>query len=271
MKITSRDNQRLKNARKVRDGKFDDLIFVEGRRLAEEVLRSKLTVTTGFFTENFLSNENSAELLLKLQALNIPLFETNDSVFKSLAATKTSPGIILIAEKPVTGQQLIEKALSLSKRLHPLLVMLHRINNPSNLGAVLRTAEAAGVNGFILTEGSADPFSPKALRGAMGSGFRMPIWERADFFEVLDWARNLKLKTICADISSETSYSQINWKMPRLLIFGSEAHGLSRKEREAIDESLLIPMENRVESLNLAVSSGIILFEAKRQTSANEL
>ena len=116
-----------------------------------------------------------------------------------------------------------------------------------------------------MTENSADVFSPKALRGAMGASLRLPIWTNAGFFEVLEWSKQKNLISICADINAEKSYTEIVWKQPRLLIFGSEAHGLSAQEREKVDESLIIPMENNVESLNLAVACGVILFEAKRQ------
>jgi tRNA G18 (ribose-2'-O)-methylase SpoU len=147
----------------------------------------------------------------------------------------------------------------------PLVILLHQINNPANLGAILRTCEAVNIAGVILTTNSADAFSPKALRGAMGASLRLPIWMGADFFEVLDWARTKDLISVSADVNAARSYLEIDWIKPRLLIFGSEAHGLSAKEKETIDESLLIPMENKVESLNLAVSCGVILFEAKRQ------
>ncbi len=85
------------------------------------------------------------------------------------------------------------------------------------------------------------------------------------FFKVLEWAKQKNLISVCADVNAEKSYLEIDWNKPRLLIFGSEAHGLSVEERNVVDESLIIPMENEVESLNLAVSSGVILYEAKRQ------
>ncbi len=262
MKITSRDNQRLKNARKTRDGKIKDLIFVEGVRLAEEILRSNLVINEVFYTENFQNNNRGKYLLNTFAAQNIEVFEVSGQIFNSLSDTKHSQGIVLTARQPQTGQNLIESNLT---KNFPLVLLLHEINNPSNLGAILRTAEASGVSGIILTRNSANAFSPKALRASMGAAFRLPIWENAEFSEVLNWAKNNDFNTICADINAEKSYTEIDWKMPKLLIFGSEAHGLSENERDQINESLVIPMENEVESLNLAVSCGIILFESKRQ------
>jgi len=262
LKITSRDNQRLKQARKVRDGKIKDSVFVEGIRLTEETLRSDVVITEVFFAETFAENERGKSLLDKFSTFETDIFEVSDQIFGSLSDTKNSQGVVLIAEKPQTGKEKIEANIT---KEFQLVLLLHEVNNPSNLGAILRTAEAAGVGGVILTKNSANAFSPKTVRASMGAAFRVSIWENADFSEVLSWAKNNYFQSICADVNAEKSYTEIDWKKQRLLIFGSEAHGLNLTERNEIEESLVIPMENEVESLNLAVSCGIILFEAKRQ------
>lgn len=264
-KITSRENQKLKLARKIRDGRQDNFIFIEGLRLAEEALSSNLDISEIFVSESFSKMERGQDFLRKNQISG--LFEVSEQIFNSLSDTKHSQGIILISNKPETGKSVIENYLQNDKRRFPLIVLLHQINNPSNLGAILRSCEAAGISGVILTKDSTDVFSPKALRGAMGASFRLPVWTGADYFEALLWAKQGNLISVCADINSEKSYTKIDWQSPRLLIFGSEAHGLSSKEREKVDESLIIPMEKPVESLNLAVACSIILFEAKRQVS----
>ena len=264
LKITSRDNQRLKFARKVSGGRVKDAVFVEGTRLAEEILRTELNIFDVMFTENFRQTERGEKFLQNIKDKADNFAEVSESVFKFLSDTKNSQGIIIIAAKPATGKDIIEANREKTERQLPLLVLLHQINNPSNLGAILRSCEAVNVSGIILTKNSADVFSPKALRGAMGASFRIPIWTNADFFEVLNWSKQKNLISVCADVNAEKSYLEIDWKKPRLLIFGSEAHGLSSEEREQIDESLIIPMENNVESLNLAVSCGVILFEARR-------
>jgi TrmH family RNA methyltransferase len=262
LKITSRDNQKIKFARKARDAKANDLIFLEGTRLAEEVLRSDSEISDVFFTATYADSERGSSLLRKFQ--NSSLNEVTQSIFDSLSDTKNSQGIIVLCEKPKTNKIFIEKSLSSEKHL-PLVVLLHRINNPTNLGAILRTCEAVNVAGVILTENSADAFSPKALRGAMGASLRIPMWTNADFFQVLDWAKDKNLISVSADVNAKKSYLEIDWIKHHLLIFGSEAHGLSADERQKIDENLLISMDNNVESLNLAVACGVILFEAKRQ------
>lgn len=261
-KIASRDNQKLKFARKVREGKKNDAIFVEGIRLAKELLRSGLGIFECFISEGF--SQNRQEILVEISNKSINLAEIPDKIFTSLSDTKTSQGIILIAEKPKQGRDEINKIFSQNFEQFPFLILLHRINNPSNLGAILRTCEAVGIQGVILTENSADVFSPKSLRAAMGAAFRLSFWTNADFDEVLGWAREKNLTTVCADINAKKSFWEFDWGKRTLLIFGSEAHGLTESERGKVDESVYIPMESEVESLNLAVSAGIILFEAKR-------
>ncbi len=256
-KITSRDNTRLVNARKIRDGKDRTQIFIEGRRLAREALRSEIEIAECLVSDEF----DDAELLNAIRERTESVSLVAGRLFKTIADTNEPQGILLIAKRPDYSH--LEKFKT--ARL-PLALFLNEINNPSNLGAILRTAEAAGVVSVIVSTNSADVFSPKSIRAAMGSSFRLKVWENAELEEVLGWARERRLTPTAADVSAHKTYAEINWKKPRLLIFGSEAHGLSVEQLAAVDEKILIPMENGVESLNLGVSAGIILFEAKRQT-----
>lgn len=264
-RILSRDNSRLVAARKVRDGKTREQIFIEGLRLAEEMLRSQLPVSDCFFTEAFGTSERGRELIDALMAKDIPVSEVPESLLRSLADTANTQGIVLIAGRPGSGPAAIEQNMRSADPAS--VIFLHEINDPSNLGAVFRTAEAAGVAGTVVSKNSADAFSPKAVRAAMGANLRIPVWENADFADVLRWSKNHGLITTAADIRGGIEYTKIDWKLSRLVVFGSEAHGISREVLEATDELILIPMQNGVESLNLAVSAGIILFEAIRQRS----
>ena len=262
-KITSRENQKLKHARKVRDGKIAGLVFVEGIRQCEEILRSRIRIFECFYADKLTADRRFKELLDKISGAGIPITLVEPKIFDSIADTKNSQGIVIIAEKPETNQASFEQKLSVAEI--DLIVFLSEINNPSNLGAILRTAEAAGANGVIVSTNSTDAFSAKSARSALGANFRLPIWANAETERVIEWAKEKKLVTTAADINGAKEYSEIDWKIPRLLIFGSEAHGLHESHKSRIEEIVHISMENAVESLNLAVSCGIILFEAKRQ------
>lgn len=265
LEISSRDNPKLKFVRLVRDGREHEFMFIEGLRLCEEILKTENKINSVFFTDKFSSTPRGIQLLENLQQNKNNLYQVSDKLFDTLSDTKQSQGIIIIAEKPITGKSIIEDAIKTAE--NPLLLLLHQINNPANLGAILRTAEATGVTGIITTENTTDVFSAKALRGSMGANFRLPFWINADYFEVLKWAQSLGINSICADVKSLESYLDINWQTPKLLVLGSEGHGLTDEETSATDESLIIPMDNDVESLNVAVACGVILFEAKRQRS----
>jgi TrmH family RNA methyltransferase len=117
----------------------------------------------------------------------------------------------------------------------------------------------------IISEGSADPFLPKALRASMGSAFRIPIVQDVTMEAASAWAARSGLITTGADISASVPHTITDWKLSRLLVIGSEAHGLSADMIQQLDELTVIKLANSVESLNLAVASGILLFEAKRQ------
>ncbi len=262
--ITSRANEKLKFARRVRDGKEGGWIFVEGVRLSEEALRARITVREAFVSSRAMANPRVREILDSLRSADAT--EVADSIFDSIADTSEAQGIVLICGRPAATQTEFEGRV----RRAGITLLLHEVNNPSNLGAIFRTAEAAGVSGVITTQGSADVFSPKALRAAMGANLRLPIWEKAERAAAFEWARKQGMLITAADISAETSYTSIDWTRPRLLIFGSEAHGLDAETLKLVDEITYIPMENGVESLNLAVSSGILLFEAKRQADAGK-
>lgn len=266
MKITSRDNSLLRQAREVRDGKARESIFVEGLRLCEEALRSNLNIEAVIYSEHMARKDRAAHLIHELENIAAKSASMSEKLLESISYTKTPQGIVVIAARP----QLTETQFKATQPTNPLLVILHGINNPVNVGAILRTAEAAGATGVIATRGTSDPFSPKSLRGAMGATFRLPVWSDAEFQEVIDWCRAHKIQTTSAATNATRSYVDFDWRTPTALVMGAESAGLSEKEVAAADESVAIPMQGSTESLNVAVAAGILLYEAHRQRTAIE-
>ena len=258
-KISSRENKRLKEAKRVRDGQADDLMFVEGVRLAEEAISSSVKVREGFVTSRFVESERGSAILKAMSGA--PLFELTESVLDSINDTKSSQGVILICERPARPDF---DSFPRPGKL-PVVVFMAEANNPSNLGAVVRVTEAAGASGLITSRNSADVYSPRALRASMGSAFRLPIIQGENHVELFEWSRRKGMKITAAAGEGISTYSEIDWKLPRLLVFGSEAHGLNDEQLRLVDETMRVPMENPVESLNLSVAAGIILFEARKQ------
>ncbi|MGH9874855.1 MAG: TrmH family RNA methyltransferase [Pyrinomonadaceae bacterium] len=259
--ITSRDNSLLRQVRAVRDGRVDDSIFVEGTRLCEEALISGLRIHAVVFSDEIARKEKPAELIEKLADACDRLVCVSEKLLTSVSYSKTSQGILLLASRPDTS----ENQLAGKQTATPLIVIMHRITNPVNVGAILRTSEATGATGAIATENATDPFSPKALRGAMGAAFRLPVWYRPTYAQALDWCAQRGIKTVCADLNAQKNYTEVNWTAPCALILGPETAGLSLAEIAAADDAVRIPMQEPVESLNVSVATGVLLYEAARQ------
>lgn len=259
--ITSRDNSLLRQARLVRDGKAEDLVFIEGMRLSEEALRSGLSITAVIVSDELAGKDKATALVRELEAKTDQSVVVSEKLLESISYTKTPQGIVLLASRPETG----EKHLSESMTEPALVVVMHRINNPVNVGAILRTAEAAGATGAIATQETSDPFSPKSLRGAMGSAFRLPIWHGPTYSTAIEWCKNRGMLTVCADLQANSGPDQVDWKRPAALILGPESSGLSQEEIKIADRAIRIPMKGAAESLNVAVAAGVLLYEAARQ------
>lgn len=260
--LTSRDNPLVKRARAVRDGKIRGLIFIEGVRLSEEAARSALNIEDVLYTERLAEDDRGRQLLQALTSSSNRLTLVSQRVLDSVSDTKTPQGIVMLAERPKGFGDDVTNA---SSRAFPLIVIMHRINNPSNAGAIVRAAEAAGATGALVTEGSADLFSPKALRGAMGSTFRLPIREGVRFSDALRWCKERGIRTVSTSVSSAQAYTEIDWTVARALVVGEEGAGLESDEIAAADEAVRVPMQAPVESLNVAVATAIVLYEAARQ------
>ena len=270
--ITSRSNALVKHVRAVRDGKVTEQIFIEGMRLSEEIVisqryRAALAVEDVLYTENFTRNERAADLINSLSGTSRRTTVVAEDVFVSISDTKSPQGVIVLAQRPRTDMETFEQRIDGAQLIDPapLVVMLHRINNPANAGAMLRVAEAAGATGIIATEGTTDLFSPKALRGAMGSSFRLPLWIGTTFDEALSWCVQRAINTVSTDGRAAEAHTDIDWTKPCAVVLGAEADGLSPDELKATNARLSIPMRAPVESLNVAVALGIVLYEAARQ------
>ncbi len=255
MLITSPANERLKHARRVRDGREDDLIFVEGERLVEECLQSGLALAACFHSPEV--SPRAQAILSELAERGCPLLPTADVVLATVSDTVNSQGIILLAERPTAE---VEDILLSGN----LIVCLDEVQDPGNFGTILRTAEAAGVTGVVAMKGSADAYSPKVLRSAMGSAFRLPIAMGVSVEGLMEHLHKAGLQIVAATSDGETIYHEVNWMNPTMVVLGNEANGICDELLEMSDERIRIPLRPPVESLNVAAAAAVILFEAAR-------
>lgn len=259
VQITSRDNRRLVELRKLRNGNAGERIFLEGRRLIEEALKSGVRLHELYFADSFEDRELLDRVLERVAfAAELP-----GRIFDSIADTNSPQGLIVTSERP--DYQLADLCSRVEAGSLPLVIMLAGVNNPSNLGAIVRTAEAADAAGVIVSRGSADAFSPKALRAGMGSSLRLPVITGLGLEEVVAWANENTFTIVATEAVSATAYTEFDWRRRNIVVFGSEAHGVGNDVKQHAAKSVKIPMLNGVESLNLGVSAGIILYEATRQ------
>jgi RNA methyltransferase, TrmH family len=261
MHIISRDNSLLRQARRVRDGKVTELIFIEGLRLADEAVLSGLEIEATIFSDEIARKERVTSTLEHLETVSARTATVSEKLLESISYTKTPQGIVVLARRPQVGKE----QLNATAENATLLVVLHQINNPVNVGAILRTAEAAGASGVITTRKTSDPFSPKSLRGAMGSAFRLPIWSGSEYLEVIEWCRARKFRILCAAATGNVPYTDLDWRKRTVVVLGPESTGLTDDEIAQADQSVSIPMAGSAESLNVSVAAGILLFEAARQ------
>jgi RNA methyltransferase, TrmH family len=255
--IKSRSNLFVRRLRGlIRDGREQGLIIIEGVRLAEEALASGIGLVEAAATVEMARTERGRKLVDEIAHRDVPIRWLEASVMSSLSEVETSQGILIVAHRPDLRSSLLGGDC-------PLILVVAGVQDPGNLGALLRTAEAAGVTSVFVGNGGADPFSPKALRGAMGSTFRLPIALRPAASE-LGALRRVGVKVWAAS-SGGTPYDRVDWSRPSALVVGNEGAGVSEAIARGCDGTVTVPMAGRVESLNVAVAAGAILFEAARQ------
>lgn len=257
MQITSSTNERIKHARRVREGREPELIFIEGLRLAEEAFNTGLTIEACFTVTS--EDARTLTLLSQLNDHDVPIYTTTAGILESLGDTVQTQGIILIAQRP----QLTPEALF--NRGGRLFLALDRVQDPGNMGTLLRTAEAAGADGVLALGGSADVFSPKVLRSSMGSAFRLPVLQNVTPETLMALKTQHQLSLVAAAGDGEMKYTRYDWKQPTVLLLGNEGRGVAPDLMERCDTLLHIPMANGVESLNVATAGAVMLFEAARQ------
>jgi len=240
--------------------KQEKRLVVEGVRLLEEVFKSGFCPDFVLWTDKVMQQERGKALLEQAASLKIPLFRISERELKELAATKTPQGVLAVVPQP---EWRTEKFLETAEGL---FLALDRIQDPGNLGTLIRTSDAVGVNAVFLSWGTVDLFNSKVLRSTMGSVFRVPVIADVELFDLLEKMRNLGFFVVAADPGGKKVYYEADLKSPRLVVvIGNEAHGIDSSLLALADEVVQIPLRKGVESLNAAVAAGILLYEAYRQ------
>jgi TrmH family RNA methyltransferase len=257
--IRSRSNPLVRRLRALKQrGAEADLCLLEGLRLVEEALSAGITLEEVAVSPRLAATAGGRRLAARLRGTGAAFREVDEHVLASLSELETSPGVMALARRPSFEEDALYAGT-------PLIAVAMGIQNPGNLGGLLRTAEAAGATGLYVTDGTADPLSWKSLRGSMGSALRLPH-ARGRPRDVLRRLRDRGVQTIAATMDpAAISYESTDLRGPVALLFGPEGTGLPRDLLDEADLQVRIPMRPPVESLNVGVAAGILLYEAARQ------
>ena len=218
----------------------------------------------GLYTAELVEKERGRALVEVLQA-KCPLYEISAALAKKVAATDTPQGIFLVAEQQKKSLPQMAEHLQQAAARKPLLVVLDGVQDPGNAGTIIRTADAVGADGVILTKGSVDVFSDKTVRATMGSLFHLPVVTDVSAEEVAAFAQATGCQLLATALDEQAKpHFAVDFGKGSLIAFGNEGGGVS-EELLVAAEKVYIPMYGEAESLNVGVSSAVVLYEAVRQ------
>lgn len=261
--ITSTANAKVKQIvqwqTKAKERRKDKVFLAEGIKMYEEAPESSVL-------EVYLSQDVEEKLKIQTlirEKLNRTGYEmVSSEVFAKMSDTQTPQGILTVLKQP-------EYSLDeLLKQPNPLFVVLENLQDPGNLGTIMRTGEGAGITGVIMSSQTVDIFNPKTIRATMGSIYRVPFLYVNDLSETLKALHEYGVHTYAAHLKGETYYDTFPFTEPTAFLIGNEGNGLQKETADMAESYLKIPMEGQLESLNAAVATALLMYEAHRQRSS---
>ena len=257
-RISSRQNAIVKRFRDLaRAGAPGDALLLDGQHLVEEAITSGATIEVAAFAERH-ARGRLVSLAAQTRRVGARTVSVTDQVLAAMSPVQHPSGVVAIARRP-------EPTLAQVFAARPqLVVLLSEVQDPGNVGAIIRAAEACGASGVVAGTATADPFGWKALRGAMGSTFRLPV-ARAPLETAIEIAHAAGVRVFATIPRGGTPLRDCDLRSPAAVLLGGEGGGLPHAWLDAADGRLSIPMHGRVESLNVAVAAALILYEASRQ------
>lgn len=259
--ITSNNNVKVKqlmNWQKKRKAREEDGIYiVEGIRMFAEAPEEEVLAV--YVSESF-SKKRGEEL--KLEKWGKKLEILSDSVYEHVSDTKTPQGVLVVMKQKHYS---VEEVIGKKDGKEQLLMILDNLQDPGNLGTILRTGEAAGVTGIILSNDCVDIYNPKVIRSTMGSIYRMPFLYVEDLPQMIQRLHEQKIHTYAAHLKGQHSYEEEDFTEAAAFLIGNEGNGLRDEVADSAEIYVRIPMCGKVESLNAAIAATVLMFEAARQ------
>jgi RNA methyltransferase, TrmH family len=257
-RISSRQNPIVARFRDVARGRgADGSMLLDGEHLVEEALRSGVALDTVAFAESAI--DRAGPLVERIEHAGAAVLRVPQTVLAAMSPVREPSGIVAIARSAPAS---LDKVLETEPQL---VLLLAGIQDAGNVGAIVRAADACGATGIVAVEGTADPFGWKALRGAMGSTFRLPIAVRQPISAVLDALERQRISLVATVPRHGHAPADTDLTKPFALVLGAEGAGVPPSILDAADLALTIPMRAPVESLNVAITAALILYEASQQ------
>lgn len=261
--ISSKDNEFIKHVKKLKDKKYRDInqeFVIEGIKLIREAIEEKADIKQIVICDNCLNSDVIPKDLMYEIAKYECIYVT-EKVFSNITDVNTPQGILAII-----GRNNTENEIDYNQ---DMIVALDGIQDPGNLGTILRTVDSVGLNQILVSKSTADCYNPKVVRSTMGAIFRVKIIECDNLEKTLQEARNHQYKVIVTSLQTENSVYDIKYDK-KVVVMGNEANGVSAEIQNLADEKIKIPMLGKTESLNASVATGIVLYEYVRQKIKNE-
>jgi TrmH family RNA methyltransferase len=254
--ITSPQNERIKHLVQLQQKsslrRQEGLFVVEGRRELLHCINADYEVKT-----IFVDNQKD-DALLDIDSKNAEIIEVSPKVYEKIAYRESTEGVVAIVKARKNTLQ------DFAQKEHPLYVVIEAVEKPGNLGAILRSADAAGVDGVIVCDPLTDLYNPNLIRASIGAIFTVPTVVCTSE-ECIAWLKENKIQILTAQLQDSNLYYDIDMKKATAIVMGTEATGLTQQWRKAADKHIRIPMCGKLDSLNVSVSSAILMFEAIRQ------
>jgi TrmH family RNA methyltransferase len=264
MRITSPHNERLKAAVKLRDRKGRDeqgRMIIDGLREIGRALEAGLQVVELYYDESLAGSNEGAKLLTQVERQQGALLECTPAVFAKIAYGERHSGAVAVASAPRCS---LDRFAERQWPSAPLFCVLEGVEKPGNVGAVLRSADAAGVQGLIVADGGTDLFNPNAIRASAGAIFSVPL-AAARGSQARDWLRARQFQLVAARVDAQDDYTAVDFARPTAIILGSEAHGLTAAWQADDIRPIRLPMCGQVDSLNVSITAAVLFYEALRQ------
>jgi RNA methyltransferase, TrmH family len=262
--IASRHNPVVARYRAAARGEARDVLLLDGVHLVSDALAAGATIREAAVTSESTRRLDVQALAERLSDARVPVSVVTTSVMDALSPVRAASGIVALADRPAFD------ATSLVRRTAPLVAVAVDVQDPGNVGAIVRVAEAAGATGVLAAGASADPFGWKALRGSMGSALRLPIAVDRDAAAAIELIRRAGCRVVATVPRSGRPIDGADYTGATAVLIGGEGAGLPPAIAESADERVTVPMTAPVESLNAAVTAALILYEARRQRTSSQ-